>query len=83
MAIGIAIRQEKITNKTKSLDNNRQRFETDAPSTFRMPIYLVRCSAMNEANPNKPRQLIKMARKAKKLASLPMRSSAANINAYS
>ena len=34
-----------------------------APNTFRMPISLVRCSAVNIARPNKPREEIKMARK--------------------
>jgi hypothetical protein len=38
---------------------------------------------MKDAMPNKPRQLIKMARMAKKLASLPIRSSSPNFLAYS
>ncbi len=30
-------------------------FATVAPNTFRIPISLVRCSAVNAAKPNKPR----------------------------
>jgi hypothetical protein len=44
---------------------------------------LVRCSATKEANPNNPRHEMKIARMAKKVANLPMRSSSLNFLAYS
>ncbi len=72
-----------ITNKTKSCDSIRHKFDTEAPSTLRMPISLVRCSATNDANPNKPRQEINTARMAKKVASSPIRFSLPNLRAYS
>src|SRR5262245_49064353 len=76
-AMGEAINREIQTSNTKSADNSCQTFSTDAPSIFRMPISLVLCSAINEAMPNSPRQLIKMASTVKEKASLPMRSSTA------
>ena len=35
--------------------------ETDAPSTFRRPISRVRCSAVKEASPSRPRHAMKTA----------------------
>ena len=53
-----------------------------APNTLRTPISLVRCSATNEANPNKPKQLIRIANKVNTRAKLATRSSEANFAAY-
>jgi len=38
---------------------------TEAPTTLRMPISFIRCSAVKIARPNKPKQEMKMARKEK------------------
>ena len=54
-----------ITSTTKSFDNNLHKLNTDAPNTFRTPISLMRCSAIKEAIPNSPRQLINIASIAK------------------
>src|SRR6185312_11281663 len=67
-ARGMEIQQESMTSITKSFDSNFQRLNTVAPSTFRTPISLTRCSAMKEARPNNPRQEIKTASTAKKPA---------------
>src|SRR6516164_7416808 len=80
---GTEIRKDMITRLTNSLDNNRQRLKTEAPNTLRIPISLIRFSAVKEAMPNNPRQLIKMAKHAKAEASLPIRSSLVNFLAYS
>ena len=45
----------------KSLDNNKIICLILAPSAFRIPISLVLLSAVNEANPNSPRQEIRIA----------------------
>src|ERR1700704_2877316 len=82
-ATGIAIKNEINTSATKSLLNSPQRFKTDAPNTLRTPISLVRCSAMKDASPNKPRQLMNIANTAKKVARLLTRSSLLNFFAYS
>jgi hypothetical protein len=82
-AMGMAITHEMITKPTKSFDSNRHRSNTDAPTIFLIPISLVRCSATKEANPNSPRQEIKMARIAKKVESWPILSSWLNFLPYS
>ena len=69
------------TSNTNSFDSNRHKLNTDAPSTLRTLISLIRCSATKIESPNNPRQLIKIARIAKKEASLPTLSSAANFAA--
>src|SRR5687768_18325235 len=74
---------EIITSKIKSLDNIFHKLKIDAPSTFRMPISFVRCSATKEAKPNNPRQLINMASAAKIADNVPTRSSDANLAACS
>ena len=63
------------TSFTKSVDSIRTILETEAPNTFLTPISLVRCSAIYVANPNKPRQAIIIANKAKVIATLPTRRS--------
>ena len=75
------ISEEKMTSTTKSLESIRHKLSTDAPNTLRIPISFVRCSAKQEANQNKPKQLMNMARVAKKPANVPMRSSEANFAA--
>src|SRR5450432_1256127 len=82
-ATGIAMAHEMITRLTKSFDNICHRLNILAPSTFRTPISLVRCSATNEASPNNPRQEMKTARMAKKVERLPIRFSSSNFRAYS
>ena len=81
--IGTAIRKEMPIRPIKSLESKFQTLNTDAPNTFLTPISFLRCSATNDAKPNKPRQEITMANMAKKLASLPIRSSSPNFFAYS
>lgn len=49
------------TNTTNSLDNNMDKFETEAPSAFLMPISFVRCSVVNAASANKPKHAMAMA----------------------
>src|SRR5690349_12031696 len=78
-AIGAAIMNEIITRITKSLDNNRHTLNTLAPNTFLTPISLVRCSATKDASPKIPRQEMKIARKAKKVESLPISDSDSNV----
>ena len=73
--MGEAISNDMVTSFTKSFDNNCHKLNTVAPNTLRTPISLMRCSAINDAMPNKPRQLINMAKPAKQVASLPIRSS--------
>jgi len=77
------MKKEISTNTTKSLESKFHTLNTEAPNTFLIPISFVRCSATNEANPNKPRQEIIIASKAKKPASLPTRTSLLNFFAYS
>jgi hypothetical protein len=81
--MGVAITNEINTSSTKSLDNNFHKLNTEAPTTLRTPISLVRCAAVNAAKPKMPRQEIKMASRANTKASLPMRSSSPNFLAYS
>lgn len=81
-AIGVEIIQDIITRTTKSVDSILHRFATEAPRTLRTPISLVRCSAVKEARPKIPKQLIMIARIEKKDVSLPMRSSLKNLVAY-
>ena len=54
-----------MTSLRKSFDSIPQTLNTVAPNTFLTPISLVRCSATKEVSPNKPRQLIKMAKAVK------------------
>src|SRR5690606_7042589 len=72
---GMEIQHAITVNTTKSFDNIFHKFATLAPSTFRMPISLVRCSATKDARPKRPRHEIKMASTAKRPARFPMRSS--------
>ena len=53
------------TSTIKSLDNMPTMPGTEAPNTLRIPISLVRCSAVKVTSPNKPRQEMNMAKKAK------------------
>ena len=62
----------------RSLARIQERCLAEAPSTFRMPISRVRCSATKETIANKPKQLIKIASRAKKPANFPTRSSSPN-----
>ena len=64
--MGIAINTANSTNLIKSLDNNATNWPTDAPSTFRIPISLVRRSAEKAANPSKPKAEMSKAIKANK-----------------
>ena len=49
------------TSNRKSLESKAVILTTDAPNTFRIPISLVRDSTVNVANPNSPKQAIKIA----------------------
>lgn len=68
-AKGDAISNAIMTNNRNSLDNKENKEKMLAPSTFRIPISRVLCSAVNMANPNKPRQEMKMASSEKQLVS--------------
>src|SRR5215203_1336731 len=74
-AIGKAIRDAISTNLKKSLDNIPTILLTVAPNTFLIPISFVFCSAAYAANPNRPRQAIKIASTAKEIKILPALSS--------
>src|SRR5882672_7506651 len=76
------MKQAIITSTTKSLDNICQRLMLDAPNTLRIPNSLVRCSAVNEAIPKSPRQLMNTERTEKAVERLPMRTSLLNLIAY-
>ena len=64
------------TSFKKSLAKSPITLETDAPSTLRTPISLVRRSVLYVAKPNKPRQEIKMASPAKVPTMVPTCASA-------
>ena len=51
----------------KSTDNNFTMLNTEAPSTFRIHISLMRCSASKADNPNNPRHAISIAITVKQL----------------
>src|SRR4030095_16881915 len=76
-ATGEAIMIEMITSFTKSFDSIAVIPLTLAPSTLRMPISLLRCSAMNADKANKPRQAIMIANTAKLVNILPVRCTSA------
>src|SRR6187401_1739372 len=82
-ANGIEIAQDRTTRVTKSFESILQRFATEAPNTFRIPISLVRCSATNDASPNNPRQEMRIAKAAKNPATVPIRLSSPNFFANS
>ncbi len=44
-----------ITSAEKSFEINPTKLDTLAPITLRMPISLVRCSAVKAASPNRPK----------------------------
>src|ERR1700741_1289709 len=58
--IGAAIINAITTSFKKSLDKSFIIVVNDAPNTFLIPISLVRFSADNAANPNKPKQARKI-----------------------
>src|SRR5690606_23536516 len=64
-AMGIATATAISTSFKKSLDKSAVIPGTEAPMTLRIPISLVRCSAMNVASPNKPRHEIRIDNRAK------------------
>ena len=49
------------THFMNSFISNEAMFDTEAPMTFLMPISFVRCSAIKEAKPNKPRHAMNTA----------------------
>src|SRR5215471_13954662 len=61
---GMAITSAMVTSAKKYFRNSRLMFGAEAPNTFRMPTSFVRFAMKKETNPNKPRQEMKMARKA-------------------
>jgi len=73
--MGDAIRIDKRINLIKSFESKDVIPKTDAPSTLRMPISLVRCSAVNVASPKRPRHAIKIAMMAEYFMSCDVRSS--------
>ena len=70
-ATGIATSRAINTSFVKSLEKLTTRLLTDAPITLRIPISLVRCSAVYAAKPNNPRQAIKIAREQKIVKIVP------------
>src|SRR5688572_26430757 len=82
-ASGDAMINAITTSFKKSFDSRVAIFGTEAPNTFLMPISFRRASAIYVARPNKPRQDMKMANTAKRLANVAVRFSSANFNAYS
>jgi len=42
-----------VAADAKSLDISPIKLDTDAPNTLRIPISLIRCSAVNDASPNR------------------------------
>ncbi len=70
-ARGHAIRLAAITGRRKSLFIIKTISFSLAPITFRMPISFVRCSAVKAANPNKPRQAIKITSAVKRADTIP------------
>ena len=83
LRIGIEIILEAKTNTRNSLDINRQILVIEAPRTFLTPISLIRFSAVKEASPKSPKQLIKIARTVKIPERLPILSIAVNFLACS
>jgi hypothetical protein len=71
-AIGQAIKFAMRTHLVKSLVSATRTSVTEAPSTFLIPISLVRLSLEKETRPNKPRQEINIAMIAIKVESLPV-----------
>src|SRR5258707_11441686 len=82
-ARGIEMKHERTTTTTKSLESSCHKCATEAPCTFLIPISLVRCSAMYDAMPNRPRQEMTTARVEKKVARVPIRFSLPNFLANS
>src|SRR5664279_1653736 len=74
-AMGVPIIKDNRTSFTKSFDKSWTIPLTLAPSTLRMPISLLLCSALNEASPNKPSEDIKIAIRVNELMILPSVSS--------
>ena len=64
------------TSFKKSLDSLYEICPTLAPKTLRMPISLVRFSALKAARPNRPKQAIRMERIVNMIKIVPRRSSA-------
>ncbi len=61
--MGEAMKMANSTNNRKSLDSNAVMLATEAPSTLRIPISLVRDSTVNVAKPKRPKQAMNMAHK--------------------
>lgn len=79
-AIGQAMALATTTHMTNSFDISITMPEIEAPSTFLMPISLVRCSAVNAARPKRPRQPTKIAITEKMAKIVPILSSARYIS---
>jgi hypothetical protein len=62
---GMAIKFATITSFKKSFDNKRKIFGTDDPRTFLMPISFVRCDAVKDARPKRPKDATNIASIAK------------------
>jgi hypothetical protein len=77
-ATGIARKKAIPISFKNSRETSNKTCGTDAPSTLRIPISLIRFSTVKETNPASPRQQIKMASAAKILVILLMSSSVAN-----
>src|SRR5882762_910749 len=72
---GTAMTNAMTINFKKSFESKMTISSTDAPMTFRIPISFIRCSAVKVANPNSPRQEMKIATTEKAVKSLPVRCS--------
>ncbi len=59
-ANGVAIKKDSKTNRKKSIDNNVTMPDTEAPSTFLIPISLTLLTAANVDRPKRPRQARKI-----------------------
>ena len=70
---GLIMTNEMAIRKEKFLESKTVICVSVAPNTFRIPISFVRCSAVNEARPNNPSQVIIMVRLENKLANVLVR----------
>ena len=59
------------TSLVNSLDSKIDKLNTEAPIDLRTPISLVRCSVVNAANANNPKQAMKIAKLEKTLNNYP------------
>ena len=81
--MGEATNSEMNASLIKSPDNSFQISNMEDPSTFLIPISLIRWPAISVASPNIPKQEIEIVRTENTLANFPRRSSSPNFFEYS